>query len=143
MIDAMIERIGKARPPRLYIREWMRDKGLDNKRLAERMGRAEGTVSKLLSAADQNPEKRTTQKITVEYLAEFADALNVQVAQLFHDPARPTRDELLRGYTNEQLTTAIQLIEHSRSMASPTAVDVVASSEAPKPKRANKRAGAS
>jgi transcriptional regulator with XRE-family HTH domain len=143
MIEDMIERIGRAHPPRLYIREWMSDKGLDNKRLAERMGRAEGTVSKLLSAADQNPEKRSRQKITIEYLAEFADALNIEVAMLFRDPASPTRDELLRGYSNEQLTTALQLIEHSRAIGSPKASGVVSSdSDAPKPRRVQKRAGA-
>ena len=93
--------------------------GFTNRKLAERMDRAEGTVSKLLAAADpvNSRGKRTTQKITVEYLAEFADALNVEVPQLFRDPKAPTRDELLKGYSDEELTSAIQLIDHTRAIS--------------------------
>lgn len=118
----MIDRIGKREPPRLYIREWMRKLDINAKKLAERMDRAEGTVSKLLGAADPPTPgvKRKTQKVTVEYLAEFAAALNIEVSQLFHDPDRPTRDELLKGYSVEELTTAVQLIDHSRASAAQT-----------------------
>lgn len=93
--------------------------GLTNRKMAERMERAEGTVSKLLSAADpvNSRGKRTTQKITVEYLAEFADAMNLEVPQLFRDPKAPTRDELLKGYSDEELTSAIQLIDHTRAIS--------------------------
>ena len=93
--------------------------GLTNRKMAERMERAEGTVSKLLSAADpvNSRGKRTTQKITVEYLAEFADAMNLEVPQLFRDPKTPTRDELLKGYSDEELTSAVQLIDHTRAIS--------------------------
>jgi len=115
---SVIDQIGNRRPPRLFIREWMEHLGFTNRRLAERMDRAEGTVSKLLAAADpvNSRGKRTTQKITVEYLAEFAEALNVDVPQLFRDPKAPTRDELLKGYSDEELTSAIQLIDHTRAI---------------------------
>jgi transcriptional regulator with XRE-family HTH domain len=121
----VIDGIGKRSAPRLYIREWMDELGVNNKKLAERMERAESTISKLLAAADQKPHTRSRQKVTVEYLAEFAFALNLEVPQLFRDPKAPTRDELLRGYSNEQLTSAIQLIEHTRAIAS-TALSEIA-----------------
>ena len=142
MIDDVMSRIGGARPPRLYIREWMADLGVNNKKLAERMDRAESTVSKLLAAADPNPGKRTSQKITIQYLAEFAAALNIEVAQLFRDPSAPTRDELLRGYSNEQLTTAIQLIEQSRKIAL-SEPDEAIDSDRDEERRSGKRGAAS
>jgi transcriptional regulator with XRE-family HTH domain len=115
----VIDRIGNRHPPRLFIREWMTELGFTNRKLAERMERSEGTVSKLLAAADpvNSRGKRTTQKITIEYLAEFADALNIEVPQLFRDPKAPTRDELLKGYSDEELTSAIQLIDHTRAIS--------------------------
>lgn len=113
----MIDRIGNRRPTRLFIREWMRKLDINNKKLAERMDRAEGTLSKLLSAADYDPHKRSKQKVTIGYLEEIAHALDIEVEQLFRDPDMPTRDELLRGYTNEELTSALQLIEHTRRVA--------------------------
>lgn len=83
----MIDRIGPKKPTRLFIREWMEKVPIDNERLAERMDCSPGTVSKLLNGH---------MKMTTEWLAAFADALNVEVPQLFHDPNRPTMDELLR-----------------------------------------------
>lgn len=133
MLEDVISQIGGKRPPRLYIREWMEELGVNNKKLAERMGRAESTVSKLLTAADPHPRAKTQQKVTVAYLAEFAEALNLEVPQLFRDPKAPTRDELLKGYTNEQLTSAIQLIEHSRKLMSPGAEDVAGSDSSDQP----------
>lgn len=116
MLTGMVDRIGSKKPSRLFLREWMEDRHLDNKRVAERMDRAEATVSKLLSGK---------MRMTLEYLYEFAEALNVEPEQLFRDPARPTRDELLRGYSNEELTSAIQLIEHTRSLAARGQSDIV------------------
>lgn len=133
----MIDRIGKREPPRLFIREWMRKLDINAKKLAERMDRAEGTVSKLLGAADPpHPgKKRKTTKVTIEYLAEFAAALNVEVSQLFHDPERPTRDELLKGYSVEELTTAVQLIDHSRASAAQTRQRVLENTDSTGAKR--------
>lgn len=134
----MIDRIGKREPPRLFIREWMKRLDINAKKLAERMDRAEGTVSKLLGAADppQPGKKRKTTKVTIEYLAEFAAALNVEVSQLFHDPERPTRDELLKGYSVEELTTAVQLIDHSRASAAKSPRSVLANTDSADDKRA-------
>lgn len=134
----MIDRIGNRQPPRLFIREWMEHLGFSNRKLAERMDRAEGTVSKLLGAADpvNSRGKRTTQKITVEYLAEFADAMNLEVPQLFRDPHTPTRDELLKGYSDEELTSAVQLIDHTRAISLQKRAGAVETTEDATKKRA-------
>lgn len=99
----MIERIYSTRPARLFIREWMETvPGLDQKRLAERMGVGEGTISKKL----KHPEK-----IDAEWLARFAGALNLQVTDLFRDPAAPTSDQLLARATEEQRREIISFAE--------------------------------
>lgn len=130
MLVSMIDRIGQRRPPRIYLREWMDKLEVNNKKLAERMDRAESTVSKLLAAADPDArERRIKQKVTVEYLAEFAAALDVTVEQLFRHPNTPSRDELLRGYSDAELTSALQLIQHSRANASRSTSDMLASAD--------------
>jgi hypothetical protein len=48
---SMIDRIGSKRPSRLYIREWIKKRSLDQKRIAERMNCEPGTVSKLLNGS--------------------------------------------------------------------------------------------
>lgn len=101
----MVDRIGKQKPFRLFIREWMVAKGKDSKQIADILDRSEGTVSKLLSGK---------MKVTTEYLAEFAYALGVEVDDLFRDPNRPSQAELLRNATPEELRQALQLIQSVR-----------------------------
>lgn len=137
MVDG-IDRIGKKHPTRLYIREWMalEQPTLTQDRLAERMECSPGTVSKLL---------RGEMEMTTSWLANFADALDRSVPDLFRDPARPTRDDLLRGYSNEELTSALQLIDHTRGVANRAAAGVVpiTGESRATPERPTKRAGAS
>lgn len=97
----MIDRIGKQRPYRLYLREWMEFKHKEARQIADLLDRSEGTISKLLSGK---------MKVTTEYLAEFAYALGVEVDDLFRDPQRPTQDELLRNASKDELRQALQLI---------------------------------
>jgi len=145
MLEYVIDRIGKRRPARLYVREWMEAKDINNKTLAGRIGRAESTVSKLLAYADPSAKARgASQKITVEYLAEFADALGLEnPADLFRDPAQPSRDELLKGYSNEELVVALQLIDRARSRVLPAAGGALdLPSERPEAANTQKRVGA-
>ncbi len=102
----MIDRIGSKHPTRLFIREWIKDAGLDQKRIAERMECEPGTVSKLLNGG---------MEMTTFWLASFADALDISVPQLFLDPKTPTRDELLAAGTAEELRQAIQLVRMART----------------------------
>lgn len=117
-----MDRIGSKHPVRLYIREWMLSETptLTQKRLAERMDTEPGTVSKLLNGH---------MEMTTNWLAHFADALDLSVPDLFRDPKAPTRDELLRGYSNEELTSALQLIETTRRAISPQRADMLDTAE--------------
>lgn len=107
MVDS-IERIGSKHPSRLYIREWMAKETptLTQKRLAERMGCEPGTVSKLLNGQ---------MEMTTGWLANFADALDLSVPDLFRDPRAPSPDELLRAATPEELRQAIRLVQLAKT----------------------------
>jgi len=108
---SMVTRIGPRNPnkARLFLKEWREAKSLTQDQLAERIGTTKGTVSRMEGG---------TRDPNVGYLAAFAEAIGEEeVSVLFRSPGAPTRDELLRGYSNEELTAAVQLIEHSRSRA--------------------------
>lgn len=76
----MATEIGTIRPARLYVRQWLKKRSLDQKRLAERMGIEPGTLSKLLTGK---------MEMTTEYLGKIADALDLTATQLFKDPSAP------------------------------------------------------
>ena len=99
-------RIGPRKPHRHFIREWMKAKGLTQERLADRLGISQGTVSKAL---------KSKTILTEEYLVGIAEALDVEVADLFRDPASPTREELLRGLSDTEKLTVIRMIEALRN----------------------------
>lgn len=98
----MPPRIGRRRPYRLFIREWMAERSLDNRRISERMDCTEGTVSKLLNGE---------MKMTTDWLARFAYALDVEVAELYRNPAAPTQADLLRDVPEADLDKVIRIIK--------------------------------
>lgn len=100
------DRIGPRKPHRHFIREWMKAKGITQEKLADRMGITQGTVSKAL---------KTKTVLTEAYLVGIAEALDVEVADLFRDPASPTREELLRGLSDTEKLTVIRMIEALRN----------------------------
>jgi hypothetical protein len=88
MSDARIPRIYGNRKPRLFVHEWMKHKGLNQVDIANRLEiSSTGTISKKLA----KPEK-----LTVEWLAKFAWALDIDPEQLYRHPDQPSPDELLR-----------------------------------------------
>lgn len=97
-----MERIGPKKPTRLYIRERMEKYPIDAERLSERMDTTPGTISKLLNGH---------MKMTTEWLANFADALNVSVPELFVDPNRPSADALLSRASEERRDEIINVID--------------------------------
>lgn len=103
-----MDRIGRKHPTRLYIREWMARETptLTQKRLAERMECEPGTVSKLLSGQ---------MEMTTSWLANFADALDLSVPDLFRDPTAPSPSELLKMATPEELRQAIRLVQLAKT----------------------------
>lgn len=98
-------RIGPTKPFRHFIPEWMEKKGVNQERLAGRLECESSTISKLLTGR---------QRLSDVWLSGIATALDVDVADLFRDPAQPTREDLLAGLSDEQKRTVINLINIMR-----------------------------
>jgi transcriptional regulator with XRE-family HTH domain len=98
----MIDKIGRTKPPRHYISEWIAYRGLDQNRVAERMECEPGTLSKLINGK---------MRIDLSWLARIAAALDVEPGALFHDPNRPTADELLKSLNPTDRARAFSFIE--------------------------------
>ena len=98
----MIDRIGPRKPPRIFIREWMRKKALTQTAVANLMECGTGTVSKLISGK---------MEMTTYWLAGFAEALQVDPPDLFRDPNTPTQLDLLRGVSPAKQAEIVRVIQ--------------------------------
>ena len=98
----MIVRIGPIKPPHVFIREWIDHSGLDQQIIADRMGCAPGTLSKLINGG---------MKLTNEWIARIANALDVSFLDLFHHPDRPTSEDLLRDVPDEKREEIVGVIK--------------------------------
>ena len=98
----MTDRIGPTKPFRHYIREWMDKRDVNQERLAGRLEIESGTMSKLLTGR---------MRLSDKWLGAIAWALEVEVADLFLDPNRPTQEDLLAGLSEDQRATVVNLIE--------------------------------
>jgi transcriptional regulator with XRE-family HTH domain len=101
--DPAMGRIGPKKPFKVYIREWMDERHIDQRRLAERLECKEGTISKLLNNKMQ---------LTMNWLAAIAFALNIEVRDLYRDPKQPTADELLAHLPDEKRKQVIDFIKY-------------------------------
>lgn len=96
-----MDRVGPKKPFKHFIREWMEYKDVNQERLAGRMDVESSTVSKLLTGR---------QRLSDVWLVGIATALDIEVADLFRDPAQPTREDLLKGLDEDQVQKVIQII---------------------------------
>lgn len=113
---------------RVFIEEWMSTRDIPNqKALAKRMARAEGTISKKLARPS---------KIDLQWLAEFANALRVEVTDLFRDPADlpsspteydPQLAKLMRvaaSLTEVELEQLISILARGQSVPPPEQLEI-------------------
>lgn len=98
-------RIGPRRPFRHYIEEWMRKRNLTQLDVAARMECSTGTVSKLISGK---------MALSSKWMAGLAEALEIEVRQLFEDPSRPTQNDLLEGLPPAKREQIIRFAEFVR-----------------------------
>ena len=102
-----MHRIRARRPVRHYVREWIAHLNLDQKRVAERMDTTEAQVSRLLSGQ---------RRMTLEWLAAFAQALDRDIDELLRDPLRPTQQDLLNALPPDARERAMDYLRYlSRS----------------------------
>lgn len=102
MVDA---RIGTGHRPKHFIKEWMKAKSVTQEQMAGRLEVSQGTISKIL--------KKPT-AMTQAYMAAIAHALELDISDLFRDPKRPTREELLAGLDEGQVEQVIRIIDTFR-----------------------------
>lgn len=106
MSKSGVTRIGRRRPVRLFINEWMQHRGKTQVDIANRLEvGSTGTISKKLA----KPEK-----MSIEWLAKFAWALDVEVEDLYRDPNRPTQEDLLRDVDESKRTMLIEMIKAAK-----------------------------
>lgn len=101
-----VTRIHGSKPPRLYLQEWMKHRGLNQVDLANRLEVGSiGTISKKLA----KPEK-----LTVEWLAKFAWALDVEPDRLYRHPDQPSPDELLRQADDSTKEVVLRILNTAK-----------------------------
>ncbi len=106
MSKSDVPRIGRRKPFRLFIHEWMKHKGVNQVDLANRLEvGSSGTISKKL----KNPEK-----MSVEWLAAIAHALDVEVDQLYHHPDKPRPEDLFKDMDEPTRAVVIQMIRGAK-----------------------------
>lgn len=97
----MPARIGPKRPLRLYIAEWREHRGLSQQTLGDRLGTSDVTISRWETG-------RRLPDLNAQ--AALAEALGVEVYDLFRHPDKPSADALLRDQPQEVRDQALKLI---------------------------------
>ena len=101
----MVTRIGPRRPRRTYIAEWRESRGLTQIELAARLETTDVTISRWETGKRQ-PD--------INALAAIAEALDVDLTDLYRHPDQPSADALLRDQPQDVREQAIKLIKAIR-----------------------------
>lgn len=97
----MVPRIGPKRPRRIFLSEWMDKRGLSDERLAGRLSVERETV---------NRWRNYPQRLSLPRIEEIAAALDLEPADLWRHPDRPSADALLRDASPELQNKAVEMI---------------------------------
>lgn len=101
----MPARIGPRKPLKVHIALWREHRGLSQQQLADRLGTTDVTISRWETGKRQ-PD--------INAQAAIAEALNIEMADLFRLPTTPSADALLRDQPQEVRDQAIRLIQALR-----------------------------
>ncbi|MBS0257229.1 MAG: helix-turn-helix transcriptional regulator [Proteobacteria bacterium] len=91
----MVTRIGPSKPLRHFLKEWRVKKGLTQQQLADRL--PIGEDGKATGKDQISRWERSERGMTMDVQAALAEALDIEPGALFHDPDRPSIDDLLRN----------------------------------------------
>lgn len=95
-----MERIGPRKPVRWYLREWRQSRDWTLEQLGGRMDATKSQISKL---------ERGDTAWDAGWLARAAFAFGIEPTDLLFPPDKPSPVELLRGLTDEQKETVVDL----------------------------------
>lgn len=101
----MPPRIGPKRPIRLFLAAWRLKKGLSQQQVADRLETSDVTISRW-ETGERRPD--------LDAQAAFAEALGIELPDLWRDPEQPSADELLRDQPSAVVDQAIKLIKALR-----------------------------
>jgi transcriptional regulator with XRE-family HTH domain len=107
----MVTRIGPKKPFRHYLKEWRLMKGLTQQQLADRLPAGEDGRP---TGKDQISRwERNERDMTMSVQAALAEALGFpdDPGRLFHDPDRPSVDDLLKNATPEQRRLVFSVVD--------------------------------
>lgn len=97
-------RIGPKRPVRLYIAEWRETRGLTQKQLGERLGAG---VSDVTVSRWETGQRRPDMDVK----AAIAEALGLELADLYRHPKTPSADALMRSQPQEVWDSVLAYIQ--------------------------------
>jgi transcriptional regulator with XRE-family HTH domain len=97
-----MRRIGPKRQHRNFLAAWRQKRGLTQEALAEMVGTYKGQVSNW---------ENGNRSLSFDAMAALAEALAIEPADLFRDPARESADELLRDMPDAVYEQALDLIK--------------------------------
>lgn len=101
----MPPRIYPKRPVRLFLAEWRLKKNLTQQQVADRLDTSDVTISRW-ETGERRPD--------IDAQAAFAEAIGVELTDLWRHPEQPSADELLRGQPAEIVDQAITIIKAIR-----------------------------
>lgn len=101
----MPTRIGPKRPIRLFLAQWRNKVGLTQQQVADRLETSDVTISRW-----ETGERRPN----LDAQAAYAEALGIELPDLWRDPEQPSADELLRGQPPEIVDQAFKVIRAIR-----------------------------
>lgn len=94
------ERIRKHALPHLYISEWIKAKHLSDERVAARMGVDRSTIYRW---------RHEQWRLDHPKMSALADALGINVEDLYRPPTRPSIDAVLANAPDEIYETTLEL----------------------------------
>lgn len=101
----MPARIHPRVPTRLFLAERRNEAGLTQKQVGERLGVSDVTISRW-ETGERRPDLNAQ--------AAYAEALGVELPDLYRHPSIPSADALLRGQPPEIIDQALKLIRAIR-----------------------------
>lgn len=105
-------RIGPRRPRRIFLEEWRKARGLSQKALGERFDPAVSnvTVGRWERAA-RGERGDDASQMNDDVRAAVAEALDIEVEDLYRHPDQPSADALLRNADEPTRDAAFKMLE--------------------------------